>query len=82
MTEFFKHIELILKFVDHAVKTAEQSTATGEAKRKAAIAMVLQLAEAFGLNLTPFADLIGHMVDDAVFIMNLLGVFTHKVPTK
>ena len=81
MSEFFKNIELILKFVDHAVKTAEQSTVSGETKRKAAISMVIQLAKVIGLNLAPFEELIGNMVDVAVFMFNLLGVFTHKQKT-
>lgn len=79
---FFKHIELILKFVDHAVKTAEQATASGDEKRKAAIAMVIQLAKAIGLDLTPFENLIGKMVDTAVFAYNILHIFEHHSDKK
>ena len=78
MNEFFTNIEKIMALIDQAVKIAEKSTASGENKRKTAIEMVLQLAKFFGLDLTQYEDLIGHIIDVVVFGYNLLGVFSHK----
>ena len=81
MSEFFGNIEKIMSLIDQAVKIAEKSTASGETKRKTAITMVLQLAKFFGLDLTQYEDLIGHIIDVVVFGYNLLGVFTHSGKT-
>ena len=78
MEEFFSNTEKIMALIDQAVKTAEKSTADGKTKRDAAIKMVIALAKVFGLDLTAFEDLIGHIIDVVVFSYNLLGIFTHK----
>lgn len=82
MSNIINNIDLVLKLIDHAVKVAEQQTASGEQKRKSAITMVMQLAKILGVDLTPYEDIIGKMIDTAVFIYNLLGVFTHHNTNK
>jgi hypothetical protein len=82
VSDLVKNIGLVLSLIDHAVKVAETETASGEQKRKAAITMVLNLAKLVGLDLTRYEDLIGKMIDTAVFVYNLLGVFVHHNNSK
>ena len=78
MNEIFSHIEDFMKVLDVAVKLAEQSAENGEVKRQNAINMIIGFFKLVGLNLQPYEKLIGQMIDVAVFLYNLYGIFEHK----
>ena len=78
MNEIFSHIEGFMKTLDAAVKIAEKSAENSEVKRQNAINMIIGFFKLVGLDLTPYESLIGDMVDIAVFLYNLYGIFHHK----
>ena len=76
--KFIKYLPMILNFISHMVKEAEQMAASGEEKKKAVLSAAEELLKKLGIYDTGLMKFISFVIDALVFFYNLTGLFQHS----
>ena len=76
--KFIKYLPMILNFISHMVKEAEQMAASGEEKKKAVLSAAEELLKKLGIYDAGLMKFISFVIDTLVFFYNLTGLFQHS----